>query len=87
MLLFSLDNSHNTTFIILEDVTVPIENLIGKEGQGFPYIMINFNHERFVISAGALGMCRKTYELSIQKNNNNNKQTIKQHLLHWKKNE
>ena len=60
------DNSHNTTFIILEDVTVPIENLIGKEGQGFPYIMINFNHERFVISAGALGMCRKTYELSMK---------------------
>jgi alkylation response protein AidB-like acyl-CoA dehydrogenase len=28
--------------------------------------MHNFNHERFVISAGALGMCRKTYELSMK---------------------
>jgi len=59
------DNSHNTTFILLEDVEVPIENLIGKEGQGFPYIMINFNHERFVIASGALGMSRLTYSLSM----------------------
>ena len=28
--------------------------------------MHNFNHERFVIASGALGMCRKTYELSIK---------------------
>jgi len=60
------DNSHNTTFILLDDVKVPVENLIGQEGRGFQYIMHNFNHERFVISAGALGMCRKTYELSMK---------------------
>ena len=60
------DNSHNTTFIILDNVKVPAENLIGQEGRGFQYIMHNFNHERFVISAGALGMCRKSYELSIK---------------------
>ena len=26
---------------------VPIENVIGKEGEGFKYIMNNFNYERF----------------------------------------
>jgi alkylation response protein AidB-like acyl-CoA dehydrogenase len=36
-----------TTYITFEDVKVPVENLIGKEGEGFKYIMSNFNHERF----------------------------------------
>ena len=60
------DNSHNTTFIILEDVEVPVRNLIGKEGAGFAMIMNNFNHERFVIAAGALGFARYAYELSMK---------------------
>jgi len=34
-----------TTYITFEDVKVPVENLIGKEGRGFKYIMSNFNHE------------------------------------------
>ena len=29
--------SSGTTFITLEDVKVPVENLIGKEGEGFKY--------------------------------------------------
>ncbi len=33
-----------TTYITFEDVKVPVENLIGKENQGFRYIMYNFNH-------------------------------------------
>jgi len=34
-----------TTYIAFEDVKVPVENLIGKENEGFKYIMSNFNHE------------------------------------------
>lgn len=60
------DNSHNTTFVTLEDVEVPCENLIGKENQGFMLIMHNFNHERFVISAGAARMARCCYEEAFQ---------------------
>lgn len=33
-----------TTFIELEDVKVPAENLIGQEGKGMLQIMRNFNH-------------------------------------------
>lgn len=40
-----------TTYITFEDVKVPVENLIGKENQGFKYIMYNFNHERYVLGA------------------------------------
>ncbi|PBP15972.1 acyl-CoA dehydrogenase [Diplocarpon rosae] len=39
-----------TTFIELDDVKVPVENLIGTEGQGMKYIMQNFNHERLTIA-------------------------------------
>lgn len=33
-----------TTWIDFEDVKVPVENLIGTEGEGFKIIMTNFNH-------------------------------------------
>lgn len=39
-----------TTFIDLDDVRVPVENLIGEENAGLGYIMTNFNHERLTIS-------------------------------------
>ena len=45
--------SAGTTFIELDDVEVPVENLIGEEGQGMRYIMNNFNHERLTIAIGA----------------------------------
>jgi len=37
--------SSGTTYITFEDVKVPVENLIGKENQGFKVVMTNFNHE------------------------------------------
>ena len=42
--------SAGTTFIELDDVKVPVENVIGQEGQGMKYIMTNFNHERLTIA-------------------------------------
>lgn len=33
-----------TTWVDFEDVKVPVENLIGQEGEGFKIIMTNFNH-------------------------------------------
>lgn len=47
-----------TTFIELEDVRVPVANLIGEEGQGMKYIMTNFNHERLTIAIGATRQAR-----------------------------
>ncbi|KAI3577739.1 acyl-CoA dehydrogenase/oxidase [Fusarium oxysporum f. sp. albedinis] len=47
-----------TTFIDLEDVKVPIENLIGQEGQGMKMITRNFNHERLAISIGVVSSAR-----------------------------
>ncbi|KAF5010940.1 hypothetical protein FDECE_2903 [Fusarium decemcellulare] len=47
-----------TTFIDLEDVKVPVENLIGEEGQGMRMITRNFNHERLAISIGVTQTAR-----------------------------
>ncbi|KAE8338720.1 hypothetical protein BDV24DRAFT_137549 [Aspergillus arachidicola] len=39
-----------TTYIELDDVKVPVGNLIGREGDGMRTIMTNFNHERLTIA-------------------------------------
>ena len=41
--------SSGTTYITFEDVKVPVENVIGKENDGFRAIMYNFNHEVILI--------------------------------------
>lgn len=50
--------SSGTTFIELDDVKVPVSNLIGAEGQGMKYIMQNFNHERLTISISVNRLAR-----------------------------
>ncbi|KAI0435272.1 putative acyl-CoA dehydrogenase [Xylaria sp. FL1042] len=50
--------SAGTTYIELDEVKVPIENLIGVEGMGMRYIMTNFNHERLSIAIGTTRQAR-----------------------------
>ncbi|KAK4192358.1 mitochondrial long-chain specific acyl-CoA dehydrogenase [Podospora australis] len=50
--------SAGTTYIELDDVRVPIENLIGKENHGMRYIMTNFNHERLAVATGTTRQAR-----------------------------
>jgi acyl-CoA dehydrogenase len=47
-----------TTFIDLDEVKVPVSNLIGEENQGMKYIMTNFNHERLSICIGGTRQAR-----------------------------
>lgn len=47
-----------TTYIELDDVKVPVENLIGEEGLGMKYVMTNFNHERLTIAIGVTRQSR-----------------------------
>jgi len=56
------DSCHNTTFLTFDDVRVPAKNLIGGENSGFMMLLLNFNHERFVIAAQACRMARLAYE-------------------------
>ncbi|KAF2154893.1 acyl-CoA dehydrogenase NM domain-like protein [Myriangium duriaei CBS 260.36] len=50
--------SAGTTYIELDDVEVPVENLLGKEGMGMKYIMTNFNHERLSLAVAATRQAR-----------------------------
>jgi len=55
-----------TTYITFEDVKVPAENLIGKENEGFKYIMMNFNHERWMICCQVARFARVCVEEAIK---------------------
>ncbi|KAJ8119409.1 hypothetical protein ONZ43_g3634 [Nemania bipapillata] len=50
--------SSGTTYIELDDVKVPAENLIGTGGLGMRYIMTNFNHERLALAVNATRQAR-----------------------------
>ncbi|KAK8043840.1 acyl-CoA dehydrogenase [Apiospora phragmitis] len=58
--------SSGTTYITFEDVKVPVENVLGKENQGFKVIMTNFNHERMGIIIQSLRFSRVCYEESVK---------------------
>lgn len=47
-----------STFITFDDVSVPVENLLHKEGRGFEVIMSNFNPERKGIATAAIRLSR-----------------------------
>lgn len=47
--------NHNTTEVFFSDVRIPASSLIGKEGQGFRYILDGMNAERCLVSTEAIG--------------------------------
>lgn len=54
-----------TTIVEFDDVKVPVENLIGKEGEGLKLVFFNFNHERMTIAFTALRYARVCMEDAI----------------------
>ncbi|EME43726.1 hypothetical protein DOTSEDRAFT_62331 [Dothistroma septosporum NZE10] len=55
-----------TTFIELDDVKVPVENILGKEGHGMKYIMTNFNHERLTIATLVAAQARAALSAAFE---------------------
>ena len=55
-----------TAYVTFENVKVPIENLLGKEDQGFKVIMTNFNHERWMIATASVTCSRVVVQDCIQ---------------------
>jgi acyl-CoA dehydrogenase len=47
--------NHETSELFFDDLEVPIENLIGDEGDGFRYILDGLNAERTLIAAECIG--------------------------------
>ena len=79
--------SSGTTFIEGVDVHVPFSRLIGTEGEGFKYIMKNFNHERwgFVVQANRLArMCLEESVKYAMKRKTFGKALIDHEVIRWK---
>ena len=47
--------NHNATEVFFNDLRIPADSLIGREGAGFRYILDGMNAERILIAAEALG--------------------------------
>ena len=47
--------NHETNEVFFEDFEVPARNLVGREGQGFRYILDGMNAERILIAAECIG--------------------------------
>lgn len=59
--------SSGTSFVVFDNTKVPIEYLLGKENEGFKYIMTNFNHERLNIAFSAHRSARVCLEDAIHR--------------------
>ena len=55
----------DTAELVFEDCHVPVANLLGEEGKGFYSIMRNFQNERIVLGAQAMGEAGKALELTL----------------------
>lgn len=58
--------SSATCELIFNDVKVPKENLLGKEGQGFKIAMATLDGGRIGIAAQALGIAQGAYEAAVE---------------------
>ena len=47
--------NHHTTQLYIQDLEVPVENLVGEEGMGFRHIIDGWNAERILVASEALG--------------------------------
>ena len=58
--------SSATAELIFNDVKVPEENLLGKEGEGFKIAMSTLDGGRIGIAAQALGIAQGAYEAAVE---------------------
>jgi len=47
--------NHETNEVFFDQLEIPVDNLIGKEGKGFSYILDGLNAERILIAAECIG--------------------------------
>jgi alkylation response protein AidB-like acyl-CoA dehydrogenase len=59
-------HASNTTELILENVNIPKENLLGVEGNGFKQFLATLDGGRIGIGAMAVGIAQGAYEKALQ---------------------
>lgn len=58
--------SSDTAELVFEDCALPADSILGEEGRGFHAIMRNFQNERIVLGAMAMGEAQAALDLSIE---------------------
>jgi butyryl-CoA dehydrogenase len=59
-------HASDTAQILFEDCAVPVENLLGREGQGYAIALGNLEAGRIGIAAQAVGMARAAFEAALR---------------------
>lgn len=59
-------HAQDTAELFFKDVQVPVENLLGEEGQGFIYLMHNLPQERLAIALGAFVAAEAAFEHTVE---------------------
>ncbi|MHA1299381.1 MAG: acyl-CoA dehydrogenase family protein [Candidatus Helarchaeota archaeon] len=55
--------------MVFEDMRVPVNNLLGKEGQGFEILMAELNEERCGMAAVCVGNAQATFDIALRYSN------------------
>ena len=55
-----------TAPLVFDGCRVPVENLLGEQGQGFKIALATLDHSRLGIAAQAVGIHQRAYELAIE---------------------
>jgi alkylation response protein AidB-like acyl-CoA dehydrogenase len=56
----------STGWLSFQDVEIPLQNLIGEEGEGFKIAMSCLDNGRYTVAAGATGLIRACLESSVK---------------------
>ena len=59
-------HAQDTCELFFENVEVPKENLIGKEGEGFKYMMIELSQERLLVALSAIAAAEGSVVRTVQ---------------------
>lgn len=58
--------NHHSNELIIDNLEVPTENLVGEEGMGFRYILSSMNAERILVASESIGDGRYFVERAVQ---------------------
>lgn len=58
-------HAQDTAELFFTDVEVPVGNLLGEDGKGFYYLMLNLAQERLGMAVGAMGVCQAAMDQTL----------------------